>query len=177
MSLLGIASRTWNIITNFLPDWSLHCIREHTLVSSACTVPSMRMNFLWWCLGIAKARGGTFCMWQILKLKCQPLKGLCFPYTECFIKPSACLKWLQHMVLFPSPICAANRRHMDPVKDTVSALTLDLLAAVSRSLILSSCVCVLIISFSCPAGRVFQHLKLLSLIFVLRNKVIKQDTI
>lgn len=77
------------------------------------------------------------------RVKCQPLKGLCFPYTERFKKPSACLKWLQHMVLFPNPICAANCRHMDPVKDTVSALTLDLLAVVSKSLVLklSSCVC------------------------------------
>lgn len=83
------------------------------------------------------------------------------------------------MALFPSPICAAKCRHMDPVKDTVSALTLDLLVlsgGVSK-LKLSSCVSVLIISFSCPAGRMLQHLKLLSLIFVLGNKVIKQATI
>lgn len=35
----------------------------------------------------------------------------------------------------------------------------------------------LIISSSCPAGTVHQHLKLLNLIFVLMNKVIKQATI
>lgn len=45
-SVLGIAFRTWNIITNFLPDWSLHCIRQHNLLSYVCTVPSMRMNFV-----------------------------------------------------------------------------------------------------------------------------------
>lgn len=44
--MLGIAFKTQNIITNFLPHWSLHCIREHNFFSYVCTVPSVRRNFL-----------------------------------------------------------------------------------------------------------------------------------
>lgn len=44
--MLVIAFKTWNMITNFLPHWSLHCIREHNFFSYVCTVPSMRGNFL-----------------------------------------------------------------------------------------------------------------------------------